>query len=224
MELLTPKPLCSVVRCEDLEALDLTAALAELKKEQEVIKLLPGIYAQRHDFRRLSPSLINDFEYCPRLLWVQRRLGLKLFGERALIAVVKGRLLHERYERVVSQYDNVITEYKIEIDGLVGVVDMLIKRGKSVVPVEIKTGASRSAHKLQLQIYMSMLKARTGYLVYKDRVEAVERDDKALEVLKKVREVLSSETPPPPPPPEKCSKCLFRPICHSVAPLQPVQA
>jgi len=213
MELLAPKPLCSVVSCDDVEGLDLSAALAELKKEQEVIKLLPGIYAQRYDFRRLSPSLINDFEYCPRLLWVERRLGLKLMNERALVAAVKGRLLHERYERLLSQYENVITEYKIEVDGLVGVVDILIKRGKRFIPVEVKTGASKRAHRLQLQIYMAMLKATTGYLVYKDYVEAVEREDEALKVLENVREVLSSETPPSP---EKCNRCPFKPICRAL--------
>jgi len=223
MELLAPKPLCAVINCEDLESLDLAAALAELKRGHEVIKLLPGIYAQRHDFRRLSPSLIGDFEYCPRLLWVERRLGLKLFGEGALAAMVKGRLLHERYERAVSQYDNVITEYKIEIDGLVGVVDVLIKRGRALIPVEVKTGAGRRAHRLQLQIYIAMLKADFGYLVYRDRVEVVEGSSNALKVLEEVREVLRSEAPPPPPLQEKCGRCRFKPICHSAAPLQPVQ-
>jgi len=98
----------------------------------------------------------------------------------------------------------------------VGVVDILIKRGKRLIPVEVKTGASKRAHRLQLQIYMAMLKATTGYLVYKDYVEAVEREDEALKVLENVREVLSSETPPPPPSPEKCNRCPFKPICHAL--------
>jgi len=216
MELLTPKPLCSVVNCEDLERLDHVSALSELRREQEVVELLPGVYAQKYDFRRLSPSLINSFEYCPRLLWIERRLGLKLFTEKSIVAAIKGRLLHERYERAMSRYDNVITEYKIEVDGLVGVVDMLIKRGKKLVPVEVKTGAGKAAHKIQLQIYMAMLGVSTGYLVYRDRVETVERDDNALKVLEEVRKVLDSETPPPLQLPEKCARCPFKPICHSI--------
>jgi len=215
MELLAPKPLCNVVSCDDVERVGVGVALAELKKEQEIVKLFPEIYAQRYDFKRLSPSLINDSEYCPRLLWIQRRLGFKLFTEKSIVAVVKGKLLHERYERAMSQYDNVITEYKIEIDGLVGVVDMLIKRGKELIPVEIKTGASKEAHKIQLQIYMSMLKTRTGYLVYRDRVEAVEESKDALALFEKMREVLNSEAPPPSPP-KRCARCPLRPICRSI--------
>ena len=76
MELLLPKPICSLVNCDDLENLDAESALAEMRKEQEVFILLPDVYAYRYDFRRLSPSVINDFEYCPRLLWVQYKLGL----------------------------------------------------------------------------------------------------------------------------------------------------
>ncbi|MEM4492547.1 MAG: CRISPR-associated protein Cas4, partial [Pyrobaculum sp.] len=90
MELLRPRPLCSVARCDDLE-LDVETALRELKKERDVFRLLPDVYAYRYDFKRLSPSVINDYEYCPRLLWVQHRLGLKLFTKDSAVAIVKGK-------------------------------------------------------------------------------------------------------------------------------------
>lgn len=212
MELLTPKPLCSVVNCEDLEKLDHVSALNELRREQEIFKLLPGIYAHRYDFRRVSPSIINDFEYCPRLLWVQHKLGLKLLSEKSVVSIIRGRILHERYERLLSQYENVVAEYKVEIGDLVGVVDLVIKRGGEYIPVEIKTGFSKEAHKTQLQIYISMLKARFGYLVYRNHVEVVHRNDAALDVLKKIREILSAREAPP----AKCNSCIFKPICKNL--------
>ncbi|ABP50341.1 CRISPR-associated exonuclease, Cas4 family [Pyrobaculum arsenaticum DSM 13514] len=176
-----------------------------------MFRLLPDVYAYRYDFKRLSPSVINDYEYCPRLLWVQHRLGLKLFTKDSAVAIVKGKLLHERYERAVAVYDNVIVEYKVEIDNLVGVVDVVIKRGGVYLPVEIKTGvASREAHKKQLQIYIHLLKAKYGYLVYRDKVEKVERDDSALQVLSEIKKVLTADKPPS----VECRKCPFKPICR----------
>ncbi|MEM3996443.1 MAG: CRISPR-associated protein Cas4, partial [Pyrobaculum sp.] len=196
MELLLPKPLCDVVNCHDLD-LGVDGALAELRREQDVFRLLPDVYAYRYDFKRLSPSVINDYEYCPRLLWTQYKLGLKLLTEKSLTSLVRGRVLHERYERALSAYSNVITEYKIEIGDLVGVVDLVIRRGGRNIPVEIKTGAaSKQAHKAQLQIYISMLGAEYGYLVYRNRVERVQRDDSALVLLRRIKEVLSGDKPP----------------------------
>lgn len=212
MELLVPRSICSVVNCDDLE-LDAETALREIRKEREVFRLMPNVYAYRYDFKRLSPSVINDYEFCPRLLWVEHRLGLKLFTKDSVVAVVRGKLLHERYERAMSAYDNVMVEYKVEIDDLVGVVDVVIKRGRRLIPVEVKTGAaSKEAHRAQLKIYISMLGADYGYLVYRYRVEKVARDDSALGLLAKIKEVLTSDKPPA----RGCDKCLFRVICENV--------
>jgi CRISPR-associated exonuclease Cas4 len=213
MELLLPKPICSLVNCDDLENLDAESALAEMRKEQEVFKLLPDVYAYRYDFRRLSPSVINDFEYCPRLLWVQYKLGLKLFTKNSAVSLVRGRLLHERYERAISDFDNVVTEYKIEVGELVGVVDVVIKRGREYIPVEVKTGmATKEAHRKQLQIYIYLLKARYGYLVYRNKVERVERDDSAVELLANIKKILSMDKPPE----ARCSSCPFMAICKNL--------
>ncbi len=214
MDLLLPKPICSLVNCDDLENLDVETALAEMRKEQEVFKLLPAVYAYRYDFKRLSPSVINDFEYCPRLLWVQYKLGLKLFTKDSAVSLVRGRLIHERYERAVSVFDNVVTEYKVEIGDLVGVVDVVIKRGRDYIPVEVKTGlASRGAHKKQLQIYIYLLKARHGYLVYRNRVERVERDDDAVKLLDEIRRILNRNTLEIN---KECERCVFKAICKNV--------
>lgn len=212
MELVRPKPLCEVVKCDDVE-IDVESAMAEIKKEHDLFKIYPGVYAYRYDFKRLSPSVINDYEFCPRLLWVQYKLGLKLLTAKSLVALTRGRLLHERYERAVASYENVITEYKVEINDLVGVVDFVIKRGGEQIPVEIKTGiASREAHKTQLRIYIALLKARRGYLVYRDKVEVVEGDSSALEELRKIKEVLLKTSPPS----ATCRECKFKPICNNL--------
>jgi CRISPR-associated exonuclease Cas4 len=213
MELLLPKPICSLVNCDDLDNLDVESALAEMKKEQKVFKLLPDVYAYRYDFKRISPSVINDFEYCPRLLWVQYKLGLKLFTGNSAVSLVRGRLLHERYERAVSVFDNVMIEYKVEIGDLVGVVDVVIKRGRDYIPVEVKTGlATKEAHRKQLQIYIYLLNTRYGYLVYRSKVERVERDDSAVELLASIKKILSTDKPPE----AKCNSCPFTAICKNL--------
>jgi CRISPR-associated exonuclease Cas4 len=214
MELLRPVPICSLVNCDDLENLDVESALAEMRKEQVVFTLFPDVYAYRYDFKRISPSIINDFEYCPRLLWVQYKLGLKLFTKDAAVSLVRGKLLHERYERAVSVFDNVMVEYKVEMGDLVGVVDVVIKRGRDYIPVEVKTGlATKEAHRKQLQIYIYLLKARYGYLVYRNRVERVERDDGAVRLLEEIRRILSGDGRVIG---RECDRCMFKVICKNV--------
>jgi hypothetical protein len=39
----------------------------------------PALFIQGY----LSPSVINDFEYCPRLPWMQYKPSLKLFAKNA---------------------------------------------------------------------------------------------------------------------------------------------
>ncbi len=206
MELLVPRPLCRVVNCSEVKVDEST--LAEVSG---LFKILPDVYGQRYDFSRVTPSMINDFEFCPRLLWVQSKLGIKLMSTSSLLASVKGVLLHERYQRALSRFDNVITEYRIEMGDLVGVVDLAIKKGDKLIPVEVKSGAaSRESHKRQLQIYVSMLESGYGYLVYRDRVEVVQGDESALEILDKIRKTLAG------PPPAACGRCRFETICRNV--------
>lgn len=210
MELLVPRPLCRVVNCGEVKVDE--SILTEVEKSG-FFKLLPDVYGQRYDFNKVTPSMINDFEFCPRLLWVQYRLGIKLMSPSSLLASVRGILLHERYQRALSQFDNVITEYKIELGDLVGVIDLAIKKGGRLIPVEVKSGvASRESHRKQLQIYVSMLKSRYGYLVYRNRVEVVHGDRAALETLDKIRKTLAEEKPPS----AVCGNCRFKTICKNV--------
>lgn len=212
--MLIPPPLCRAVKCDDLEYLTFDEALRELERTDEVEVLRPNIFAVRYDFKRITPSMINDYEYCPRLLWLQAKLGKKLLTRRSLVALVKGRLLHERYERALSIKEDVITEYKIEVDDMVGVVDLVFKRGRSLIPVEIKSGMiSRESHVKQLQIYIELLRSSFGYLVYRNKVERVEYRENAVSILEDIRSVLESQTPPPIKG-DSCKSCPFRFICN----------
>lgn len=213
--MLIPPPLCKVVRCDDLDEMTFDEAFRELSRTDVVEQISPTIYAVPYDFKRVSPSMIGDYEYCPRLLWLQAKLNKKLLTRRSLVALVRGRLLHERYERMVAAADEVLAEYKVEIGDLVGVVDLVFKRGGRLVPVEVKSGlSSRSAHARQLQIYIELLGAPFGYLVYRNKVDRVERDSSALAILREIKAVVESPTPPPRAPPSKCRTCPFKQICN----------
>ena len=212
--MLIPPPLCRVVKCDDLEYMTFDEALRELRRTDEVEVLRPNVFAVRYDFKRITPSMINDYEYCPRLLWLQARLGKKLLTRKSLVALVKGRLLHERYERAVSLREDVLTEYKIEIGDMVGVVDLVFRRGRSLIPVEVKSGmVSRESHVKQLQIYIELLKSNFGYLVYRNKVERVEYKENAMDILSEIKRVLESQEPPPVSD-KLCRSCPFRFICN----------
>ncbi|MEZ0248268.1 MAG: CRISPR-associated protein Cas4 [Thermoproteus sp.] len=212
--MLIPPPLCRIVRCDDLDYLTLDEALRELEKTDKVEMLGRNIYAIQYDFRRITPSMINDYEYCPRLLWIQARLGKKLLTRRSLVSLVKGRLLHERYERAISAIEDVLTEYKVELGDMVGVIDVVFKRGEKIIPIEIKSGfLSRGSHIKQLQIYIELLGSKFGYLVYRDKVERIERNQGAMAILVEIRRVLESKDPPEVDK-TRCRSCPFRSICN----------
>jgi len=200
VKLIRPRPICSVVSC-DVEGISLDG----------FEKIDDGIYGQPYEFAHVSPSLIGDYLFCPRFLWLQARLKMKMTTERGAIASVRGKVLHDRYERYLQQYENVITEYRIEVGDIVAVADAVYKLD-SVYVIELKSSAvPREAHRLQAQAYMELLKAKHGYLVYRDRVEHIERDKKVLDILDNIRKVLSSETPPPPG--RNCATCPFAKVC-----------
>ncbi len=212
--LLVPPPLCSVVDCRDDVGLD--TAMSVLESEGGLIRL-GNIFAVAYERPSPTPSMISDYEFCPRLVWVQTRMRAKLLTRTSLVSLVRGRMLHERYERYLSSFPNVITEYKVETDIATGVVDIVIQRGDRLIPVELKTGyATRSAHRKQLQIYMELLGSDRGYLVYRHRVETVQRDPESLKVLDAIRRVMSSERPPNVDR-DKCSRCPFKKVCWSGA-------
>lgn len=210
-----PPPLCRAVDC-DIDV-DLERAVELISSESPVAVTDDGVYMIRHDKLSISPSVINDLEFCERLVWIQNRLKVKLATEDSLKKLVLGKLLHERYERFLSQYSNVVIEYRVEVEDLTGVVDAVIFREGKLIPIELKTGyATREAHKKQLQVYMYMLNSEVGYLVYRDKVEVVRPNPSVLGVLDKIRSILVSYEPPFINP-RKCSKCPYRRICWSPA-------
>ncbi|MBP1449365.1 MAG: CRISPR-associated protein Cas4 [Thermoproteus sp.] len=189
-------------------------ALRELSRTDKVERLSPTTYAVAYDFKRVSPSMINDYEYCPRLLWLQAKEGKKFLTRRSLVALVRGRLFHERYERALSNVEDIIAEYKIEVGDMVGVVDLIFKRNGKLIPIEVKSGlAPKEAHVKQLQIYIELLGADFGYLVYRNRVERVERNQSVLVVLDEIKRLLRSPDPPPVQG-SQCRYCPFKEVCY----------
>jgi len=210
-----PPPLCRAVDCN--VDIDVRKALEIVNSEAPVLIAEGGIYMIKQEKISISPSIINDLEFCERLVWVQNRLKAKLATEESLRKLVLGRLLHERYGRFLSQYSNVVVEYRVEIDDLVGVVDAVIFRESKLIPVELKTGyATREAHRKQLQMYMHMLGSSMGYLVYRDRVEVIKPNPSVLGLLNRIKSILISYEPPTVDP-KKCSRCPYRRICWSPA-------
>jgi len=203
VKLVRPKPICRAVFCEVDEV-----SLDEFEEVED------GIYAQPYEFAHASPSLIGDYLFCPRFLWIENKLKLKLTTKRGAIAAAVGRVIHERYERHLSMFENVITEYKIELGEVVGVADAVFKNASGVYVIEIKSNAPREAHRLQAQAYAEMLKTRGAYLVYRDRVEYVERSKEVLKIMGRIKNVLRSDTPPPPG--RSCSSCPFFKICREL--------
>jgi CRISPR-associated exonuclease Cas4 len=191
------------VRIDEREAAEMLGAF----------RLSDGLYAEEGDTRRITPSMLGDYLYCPALLWAQARLGLRVMTARGLVAAAAGRVLHERYERWASRHDNVLAEYRIEVEGLVGVIDLVVDTGSGLVPLELKSSpVPREAHARQLQAYAWLINAGHGYLVYRSRVERVERDGSVLGLIRAARAAI--ESPVPPRPARDCARCAFREACE----------
>lgn len=188
--------------------------LADAERELRPRRLSPNVYAVETQLDRVTPSLVNDYFYCPVLLWVERRLGAKLVTRPGLVSMLVGRILHERYERYLAKHGNVEVEVRFEVDGFVGVVDAVIYRRGEQVPVEVKTGSRREAHEAQLQMYMGLTNSARGYLVYRDRVETVRRRDVS-RLVEEIGRVLKSDDPPPIDR-ARCSTCIFKRVCWRV--------
>ncbi|MBP1449720.1 MAG: CRISPR-associated protein Cas4 [Thermoproteus sp.] len=209
-ELEGPPPLCEVVPC-DLKISD-EEALREFFNGRKVEKITDTIYAESYKLKRIRPSSIIDYEYCPRLFWLQAREGKKFVLARMIRKIIEGRLLHEWYERALAKMDDVIAEYRVEKGDLVGTVDLVLIRNGGLVPVEIKTGEMlEEAHIEQLQIYMEIMDVKQGYLVYRDRVLSVDANPAVMSKIEEMRQTLKSPTPPPAA--RDCMRCWYKDVC-----------
>jgi CRISPR-associated exonuclease Cas4 len=167
---------------------------------------------------RPTPWDVLELEWCPRYLWLSKRHGVPVTPSMAKGKAEEGALRRRLAAALGGEHRPVY----IDVGWARGVVDMLA-RGRSAVPVEIKTGVPRREHKWQVyaEAYLvktSLMSVSQAVLAYGERIirlTVTAAELKAAEaLLHKAAEVVEG----PPPPPRKAAKCLYcqyRPICTS---------
>jgi len=179
--------------------------------------LKPPMY--RRSWYRPTPWDVLELEWCPRYLWLSKRHGVPVTPSMAKGKAEEGALR----KRLAAALGGEPKPVYIDAGWAHGVVDMPA-RGRSAVPVEIKTGVPRREHKWQVyaEAYLmkaSLMSVSQAVLAYGERIirlTATAAELKAAEaLLHKAAEVVEG----PPPPPKKTAKCLYcqyRPICTSI--------
>jgi CRISPR-associated exonuclease Cas4 len=183
---------------------------------EEVFALAPGIYAREWKEIRVWPSLVGDYLYCPRLVWVQARLGLRLMAAAAVPAAARGIELHRRYQEWLRRQGVRMAPVRIDAGWVAAEIDAVIERDGYLVPVEVKsTPKWRPAHELQLQAYMWLINAPAGYLVYPDAVAEVRRRRETKAILLRIDRIVGDALggASPPPPGRDCAACAYREAC-----------
>jgi len=210
-----PRPLCSVVDCS--VQFSLGEALEYMRSRgDDVFPFLPGppadVYAREWREVRVWPSMIGDYLYCPRLLWAQARLGLRLMTAWGVAAAARGIELHGRYLEWLRRHGVRMAPVRIDAGWLAAEIDAVIELDGHLVPVEVKsTPRRRPSHELQLQAYMWLLNAPRGYLVYPDAVIEVAPGRAVRAVLEGMERAIGGAGPPPPG--RGCAPCPYSGAC-----------
>ncbi len=141
-----------------------------------------------------------------------------------------GSILHEGLQKLLKEwYSNVLIEYEVikefkvneEKFKIIGTLDAYLPDQKIVI--EIKTarsdlGIPHEHHVKQLKIYMNLVDASRGVLIYltPERVTEYEYSDKASdeEVIQLIRNYINLEKTPLWD--WECKYCSFRVICNKV--------
>jgi CRISPR-associated exonuclease Cas4 len=213
------RPLCEAVDCG--VQLSLREALLFFRQlGDEAFLFLPGppasIYAREWKEIRVWPSMVGDYLFCPRLLWVQARLGLRLMTAAAVTAAARGVELHRRYAEWLRR-QGAMAPVRIDAGWLAAEIDAVIELDGYLVPVEVKSAIKkRLSHELQLQAYMWLLNAPRGYLVYPRGVEEVAPSPRAREMLYSIDRAINDARPPPPG--RDCGRCAYREACALAVP------
>jgi CRISPR-associated protein Cas4 len=205
------RPLCSAVDCSVQfslrEALEYFRSLGD-----EVFQFLPGLYAREWREVRVWPSLIGDYMFCPRLLWAQARLGLRLMTATGVVAAARGIELHRRYLELLRERGARMAPVRIDAGWLAAEIDAVMELDGYLVPIEIKSAPRRRmSHELQLQAYMWLLNAPRGYLVYPREVVEVRLSPHVRSVLEGMESAIAGGVPPRPG--RDCGECAYREAC-----------
>lgn len=180
----------------------------------------------------LSVHSLHALAYCERLFFLEEVERVRVADER----VYAGRTLHVGIER--EEDDDEILTLKLESErfGLIGKVDCVRRRDRSVIPYEHKRGRSaRSAEgkpeawasdRLQIVAYALLVEEQTGESIAEGRVRyhadnvtvRVPVDEQARadfeKFLARARRLQTSIERPPVTENERlCVKCSLAPVC-----------
>ena len=156
---------------------------------------------------------VNYYIICPTKLWLFSHFATM---EQESDLVLLGKLLQEQsFQRVKK---DIIVDQKIAVD--------FIRKGDVLVLHEVKkSGRMEKAHKMQLLYYIYYLRrlkgidrveGRIDYPKQRKtvRIELTENNEKELlEVLSRIKTVLSMKNPPKPERKKYCRKCSYFDFC-----------
>ncbi|WP_261310152.1 CRISPR-associated protein Cas4 [Saccharolobus shibatae] len=171
---------------------------------------------------------VTDLLYCPLKPRLREKFKELTYAEAYNPSTLHGSLIHESVERILVEELNAEVEVpvskEITIDGEVYKLIGRIDARKDNTIIEIKTsksdvGIPREEHMLQLKIYINMLNASYGILLYitPDRitefyVDTGITDDKLAELAQDY--IYARHTPKHD---WECKYCVFAKVCpHKV--------
>jgi len=184
---------------------------------------------KNHEKKDSNTIYVTDLLYCPLKPRLREQFKELTLAEAYNPSTLQGSLIHESVERILIEELNAEVEVPVtkeltiddEVYKLVGRIDAK----KDNVIIEIKTsktdvGIPREEHVLQLMIYITMLKAQYGILLYitPDRVTEFHvdygmSDDKLIELVQDyvyTRRIPRHEW--------ECKYCVFAKVCpHKVS-------
>lgn len=181
-------------------------------------------------------SDLRQWTYCPRVVWfsqvcpVPKRESYKMkLGrekEQRLVRLLRRRTLSD-FGLAGGTVERNVELFSPEL-GLTGKLDVLIRRHRDLLPVEVKftQGAPEQHHRIQLAGYALLLEQRSGQPVSQgfvlclpdERITPVPIDarlrDSVTRAVKAIREMAKDECFPVPTPDVSCCvDCEYRNFC-----------
>ena len=184
---------------------------------------------KNHEKKDSNTIYVTDLLYCPLKPRLREQFKELTLAEAYNPSTLQGSLIHESVERILIEELNAEVEVpvtkEITINGEVYKLVGRIDAKKDNVIIEIKTsktdvGIPKEEHVLQLRIYVNMLNAEHGILLYitPDRitefyVDTEISDDKLIELVQDY--VYTRRTPRHE---WECKYCVFAKVCpHKVS-------
>ncbi|MEM0378820.1 MAG: Dna2/Cas4 domain-containing protein [Thermosphaera sp.] len=161
----------------------------------------------------VSPSMVKDFIYCPIIAWIRLKYNV---AEPATDSMKEGRNVK------VSDGKG---QLKLSSNGMVTLVDEIVKRGKHLMIIERKKFPTRSLHRYMAQLAVTSYIAsrrikglRTMALEIAGSLRELELSgdamDGAKEHFRRVKVQEARDRPPPTiPEPSRCKWCWYRRFC-----------